>query len=205
MVETKKTGLNREIEVLRNINAFGFLTTKSIANLTVEVAGDSALKSAKRVVRRLIKKKEILRRKSIEGINCFVLSEKGARRVADLCFFKKAKRGVELETRFAKRQEIIVSALVRIRNKMQGEIEVLGEIWLKRNQDGWFSGLHGIAWNKKTKKGIAVFFISSVRTETAVHVLNLRTKWKRHIEEIHLIAFQEETTQALLKSIKRLL
>ncbi len=204
MVETKKVGLNRETEALKNINAFGFLTMKSIANLTVEVAGDSALKSAKRVVKRLIEKKEILKRKSIEGINCFVLTEKGARRVADLCFFKKAKKGVELETRFAKRQEIIVSAIVKIRGKLEGDIEVFGEIWLKRNQDGWFSGLHGIAWNKTTKKGIGVFFISSVRTETAVHVLNLRTKWKRHIEEIHLIAFQKETTQALLKRVKRL-
>lgn len=204
MIETKKVGLYREIEALRNINAFGFLSTKSIADLTEEVEGDSALKSAKRVVKRLIEKKEILKRESLDGINCFVLTEKGAGRVADLCFFKKAKKGVELETRFAKRQEIIVSALVKIKSRMTGEIEVLGEIWLKRNQDGWFAGLHGIAWNKTTKKGIAVFFISSVRTETAVHVLNLRTKWKRHIKEIHLIAFQEETTQALLKRFKRL-
>lgn len=204
MIETKKVGLNREIEALRNINAFGFLTRKGVAYLTVGVEGDSALKSANRVVKRLIEKKEILKRESLDGIDCFVLTEKGAKRVADLCFFKKAKKGVELETRFAKRQEIIVSALVKIRNKMKGDIEVFGEIWLKRNQDGWFSGLHGIAWNKTTKKGIAVFFISSVRTETALHVLNLRTKWKRHIEEIHLIAFQEETTQALLKRVKRL-
>lgn len=202
MIETKKISENREIEALKHLAAFGFLTTKSIAELTEGVTGDSALKSAKRVIKRLVDNREILKRESLEGINCYVLSEKGARRVKPFCFKQRAKTGAELETRFAKRQEFIVAKLNELKSKSGGEL--LGEVWLKRDSKKFFVGLHGVLWSDAENKGIGVYFISSIRSETAAHVINLEKKLKTFIKEIHLISFEDAGERVLRRKMNQI-
>lgn len=204
MLETKKIGLSRETEALRNINSFGFLTSKSIAALTEGVSGESATKSAKRVIKRLLENKEILKRKSIEGILVYVLTEKGAARIKENCFLKRAKTGAELETRLAIRQDKLIEEMIKIKNKKEGKkIELLGEIWLRRYPEKWAKGLHGIVWKVEEKKGTGIYFISSVRTETAEHVIKLSKQIKEYIDEIQLTGLTTETTRALLKKINK--
>ncbi len=201
MIETKKIGENREIEALKNLAAFGFLTTKSIAELTEGVVGNSALKSAKRVIKRLLENRDILKRKSLDGINCYVLSGKGAKRVKPFCFKQRAKTGAELETRFAKRQELIVFKLKELKTNLGGEL--LGEIWLKRDSKRFFIGLHGVLWNIAENKGIGIYFISSIRSETAEYIIRMERKLRNFIKEIHLISFQETAERVLKREIQK--
>lgn len=195
MIETKKIGLNRELEALKNIEHFGFLTTKSIADLTVGVEGDTASKSAKRVLKRLIEKREILKRESLDGIGCFVLTKVGAQRIAPFCYGKKAKNGIELATRFARRQELIVSTLCKIRKSIEPETILLGEVWLKRDKKKRFKGLHGVVWNFETKKAITVFVASSCRDEIAEHIVNLHYRHKDFISQIIIVAIDRSTAE----------
>lgn len=198
MIETRKIGLNREIEALKNIEHFGFLTTKCIADLTIGAEGDSALKSAKRVVKRLLKKKEILKRESLDGICCFVITKIGAKRVAPFCFEKKARSGVEVATRFAKRQELIVSTLRKLQEGIQNKSIVLGQVWLKRDKKKRFSGFHGLLWNFETKKGIPIFVASSCHVATAEHIVKLHYQHKEFLTKIIIVAI-DSSTQAILK------
>lgn len=200
MIATKKIAQNREIEALKNLVHFGFLTTKSIAELTEGVTGDAALKSAKRVLKRLIVKKEVLRRSSRDGILCYVLTKTGAARAKPFTLMNSGKSGAELETRFAKRQELIVSKLIEIKKTFGGVL--LGEIYLKRDKNKYFIGLHGQVWNLQKNEGVGVYFISSLRSETAEHVLKLQMRLQRYIKHIYLISFDETAERILTRKIR---
>jgi hypothetical protein len=201
MIATKETAQNREIEALKNLAYFGFLTTKSIALLTTGAKEPTALKSAKRVINRLIVKKEILRRKSLEGIYCYVLTLAGARRVKPYCFKQRAKTGTALQTRFAIRQDKIIEKIREIQATFEGI--TLGEVWLKRDSKRYFLGLHGLIWNNDTNTGIGIYYISSIRMETAEHIVKLQNKTKSHIKEIHFVSIDGNAEQAIVKRVKK--
>lgn len=200
MIPTKIIAEKREVEALKNLQHFGFLTTKSIAELTDGASGETALKSAKRVIKRLLEKKLILKRKSVEGINCYVLTMKGATRAKPYTLLNVAKSGVELETRYAKRQELIVTTLIEIKTKFNGIL--LGEIYLKRDIKKFFVGMHGQVWSPDKKQGIGVYFIPSLKNEIAMHVIQLELKTKQYIKEIHLISFEPTIPMIMNKKIK---